>query len=86
MPRSLDTRIRAPATSRTWDMPPGAPSISGEATVCTESRISRDGFTASKWPSTADRSVSAARYRWSSMALMRSARNRTWLADSSPVT
>lgn len=73
-------------TSRTCAMPPGAPSISGEATVCTESRMRSDGFTASKWPSTAARSVSAARYRWSSMALMRSARIRTWLADSSPVT
>src|SRR5918996_540653 len=61
-------------------MPPGAPSISGEATVCTESRISRDGFTASKWPSTVARSVSAARYRWSSMALIRSARSRAGLA------
>ena len=41
MPRSLEARISAPATSRTWAMPPGAPSISGEATVCTESRMRR---------------------------------------------
>ncbi|CAM5384287.1 hypothetical protein SFUMM280S_10854 [Streptomyces fumanus] len=86
MPRSLEARMSAPATSRTWAMPPGAPSISGEATVCTESRISSDGFTASRWPSTAARSVSAARYRWSCRAPIRSARSRTWLADSSPVT
>lgn len=61
IPRSLEARISAPATSRTWAIPPGAPSISGEATVCTESRTSSEGFTASRWPSTADRSVSAAR-------------------------
>ncbi len=33
--------MSAPATSRTWAMPPGAPSISGEATVWTESRMER---------------------------------------------
>lgn len=86
MPRSFEARMSAPATSRTCAMPPGAPSISGEATVCTESRTSRDGLTASRCPRTAERSVSAARYRWSLMARIRSARIRTWLADSSAVT
>ncbi len=61
MPRSLEARISAPATSLTCAMPPGAPSISGEATVCTESRTSSEGLTASRWPRTAERSVSAVR-------------------------
>ena len=86
MPRSLATRIRAAATSRTWLTLPGEPSTSALAMVCTESTTSRSGLTASTWPSTAARSVSAARKRSSRRAPMRSARSRTWAADSSPVT
>ena len=61
MPRSLDARISAPATSRTCATPPGAPSISGEADRLHRVQHQQTGFTSSSWPSTEDRSVSAAR-------------------------
>ena len=67
MPRSLEARISAPGDLADLRHAAGRAVDLGEATVCTESRISSDGFTASRWPRTADRSVSAARYRWSSM-------------------
>ncbi len=85
IPRCLATAMRAAATSRTWVTPPGTPSTSPAAIVCTESMISSRGDTASTWLMTASRSVSAARYRLSWMAPSRSARSRTCAADSSPV-
>ena len=87
MPRSLATAISAAATARTWVTPPAVPSTAGEAIVCTESTTSRPGSTASTWPSTRGQvglggEVAAA----GCSAPMRSARSRTWAADSSPVT
>ena len=73
-------------TARTWVTPPGEPSTSGDDMVCTESTTSNPGCTASTWPSSADRSLSAARYMPSWTLPVRSARSRTWPADSSPVT
>ena len=61
MLRSLAIRISAAETSLTWVTPPGTPSTSLALMVCTESTTSRVGLTASTWPSTAPRSVSAAR-------------------------
>ena len=61
MPRLLATAVSALATARTWVAPPSVPSTAGERTVCTLSRISSDGLTASTWARTADSSVSAAR-------------------------
>ena len=84
--RSLATAVSAAATSRTWVTPPGTPSTPAAAMVCTESMISSRGCTASTCPSTTSRSVSAARKSWSLTAPIRSARSRTWAADSSPVT
>ena len=84
--RSLATAVSADATSRTWVTPPGTPSTPAAAIVCTESMISSRGCTCSTCPSTTSRSVSAARKSWSLIAPMRSARSRTWAADSSPVT
>jgi len=59
--RVLDARISAAVTSRIWAGPPGALSNWPEAMVCTESSTSSAGLTCSMWPSTAARSVSAAR-------------------------
>ncbi len=86
MSRALATAMSDAATSFTWVTPPAAPSTSALEMVCTESRISRLGRTASIWPRTLPRSVSAAMKRSSATASMRSARSRTWAADSSPVT
>ena len=61
MPRDLASRIRVLATSRTCATPPAEPSTAAEPMVCTESTIRTSGATASTWPSTAARSVSAAR-------------------------
>ena len=84
--RDFATLTSAAVTARTWVTPPAAPSTSPLAIVWIESITSRSGSTASMWLSTAARSVSAARYRWSSRAPVRSARSRTWAADSSPDT
>ena len=73
-------------TSRTWVTPPGEPSASAVAMDWTESSTSSDGATCSMWPSTVPRSVSAARKSSSASAPVRSARNRTCAADSSPET
>ena len=54
--------------------------------VWIESTTSRLGRTSSMWVSTAPRSVSAARNSSSCTPPVRSARSRTWEADSSPVT
>ena len=86
MLRVLATRIRAAATSLTWVTPPGTPSMPDAPMVCTESMTSSVGRVCSTWVSSAPRSVSAARYSSGSTALVRSARSRTWEADSSPVT
>ncbi len=83
---SFATAMSAAATSRTWLTPPGAPSTSPDAIVCTESTTSRSGDVAATWPSTVARSVSAASSSVGASAPMRSARNRTCPADSSPVT
>src|ERR1700712_264034 len=85
MPRSRAMAVRVAATARTWVTPPALPSTSDCETVCTESRMSSPGLTASMWASTADISVSAARKRFGWMQPIRSARIRTWAADSSPV-
>ena len=61
MLRSLAIRISAAETSLTWVTPPGTPSTSLALIVCTESTTSSVGLTSSTWPSTAPRSVSAAR-------------------------
>ncbi len=49
MPRSLASRTRFPATSRTWVTPPGTPVASAEPIVWTESTISSRGLTFSTW-------------------------------------
>ena len=59
--RSLATAVSAAATSRTWVTPPGTPSTSTAAIVCTESMISSLGWTHSTCDTIAPRSVSAAR-------------------------
>ena len=86
MLRVLATRISAAATSFTWVTPPGTPSMPDAPIVCTESTTSSVGRTSSMWVSTAPRSVSAARNSSSWTPPVRSARSRTWAADSSPVT
>jgi hypothetical protein len=80
------TRTRAAATSFTWVTPPGTPSTSAAPMVCTESTTSSSGRTAWTCPSSAAKSVSAARKSSSWVPPVRSARSRTWEADSSPVT
>ena len=77
--------MSAPATSRTCVTPPGEPSAVELPIVCTESIITSCGLTASICAMTAPRSVSEARYKSGSIALMRSARKRTCDADSSPL-
>ena len=84
--RALATRMRLAATSRTWLTPPAEPSTASLAMVCTESTTSRSGETDSTCPRTVARSVSAASSRRGRSAPIRSARMRTWAADSSPVT
>ena len=83
--RSLATAVSAAATSRTWVTPPGTPSTSAAAIVCTESMISSLGWTHSTCDTIASRSVSAARKRFSLTPPIRSARSLTCAADSSPV-
>ncbi len=61
MLRSLATATSAAVTARTWVTPPGTPSVPGAVMVCTESTTSSPGLTASRCPSSASRSVSAAR-------------------------
>ena len=84
--RCLASAVSAAVTSRTWVTPPGTPSTPAALMVCTESTMSSRGSTASTCASSAAKSVSAARNRLSLIAPMRSARCRTWAADSSPVT
>ena len=84
--RCLASAVSAPVTSRIWVTPPGAPSTPSAEMVCTESTMSRPGFTASTCSSSAPKSVSAARKRFWLTAPIRSARSRTCAADSSPVT
>ena len=86
MLRVLATRISAAATSLTWVTPPGTPSMPEAPIVWIESTTSSVGRTSSMWVSTAPRSVSAARNSSSCTPPVRSARSRTWAADSSPVT
>ena len=86
MPRLLAAWMRLAATSRTWLTLPAEPSTCALAMVCTESTTTRSGCTASIWPSTVARSVSAARNRLAAIASIRSARIRTCAADSSPLT
>ena len=85
MSRSLQIRMSAPATSRTCVTPPGDPSVVALPIVCTESIMTSCGLTASICAMTAPRSVSEARNKSGSIALMRSARKRTCDADSSPL-
>ena len=84
MPRDLAAWISAAATSRTCPTLPAAPSISPLEMVWTESTITSSGSTRSIWPSTvAGRSPTREEVR--AIASIRSARVRTWAADSSPV-
>ncbi len=57
----LATAIRAAVTARIWLTPPGAPSTPSIVIVWTESTMSSRGRTTATWPSSAARSVSAAR-------------------------
>ena len=86
MPRRFAVRTSALVTSRTCATPPATPSVPCACTVCTESSTSRLGECSSTWPSTTPRSDSAARNSSSCRAPVRSARRRTWAADSSAVT
>ena len=86
MLRVLATRIRAAATSLTWVTPPGTPSMPDAPIVWMESTTNSVGRTSSMCVRTAPRSVSAARNSSSCTPPVRSARIRTWAADSSPVT
>ena len=86
MPRDLAMAMMLAATSRTCETLPAAPSTSALLMVCTESTMTRSGWTWSIWPSTVARSVSDARKRVRAIASMRSARLRTCAADSSPLT
>ena len=65
---------------------PADPSTSALLIVWTESTTTSSGDSASTWPSTVARSVSLARYSERAIASIRSARVRTWAADSSPLT
>src|SRR5699024_5072832 len=85
-PRSLAKATSAAVTERTWVTPPGDPSACAEDIVCTESTMSIPGSTSSTCVNSAPRSLSAARYVSSATLPVRSARNRTCPADSSPVT
>ena len=85
IPFSLAVRMRLAATSRTWLTPPAIPSTSVDCRVCTESTITSSGSVRSICPSARPRSVSAVRRRVSAIAPIRSARERTCAADSSPV-
>ena len=84
IPRLLETAVRALATARTWVAPPSVPSP-GERTVWTLSRISRWGYLLDVRKDGRQLGL-AARYSRSCRAPMRSARSRTWPADSSPET
>ena len=85
-PRSLAIAISPAATVRTCVTPPGPPCALTVDMVWMESTINIDGFTASTCPSNALSSLSAARYISPCRFPVRSARNRTCPADSSPVT
>ena len=87
MPRSLATRIRLAATSRTWLTLPAAPSTAALAMVCTESTTSRSGATASIVAEHGGQvGLGGEVAACGRSAPMRSARSRTCAADSSPVT
>ena len=87
MPRALATWMSASATSRTWVTPPGAPSTSA-----LDDRLHRvDDQQRRAPPRRRGRARRRGRSRRRgtaprSSAPIRSARSRTWAADSSPVT
>ncbi len=59
--RSFATRISVEATLAHWDVPPAMPSIELDEMVCTESAMSRSGWTWSICPRITPRSTSLAR-------------------------
>ena len=78
--------VRAAVTARDWATPPATPSTPEACMVWTESTIISEGFSCSTCPKTTSRLDSAARYKVSCKAFVRSARVRTWPTDSSAVT
>ena len=86
MPFRLPTSISPLAASRTWATEPGALDSSPECSVWTESTTQAAGRSASIAATTAPRSVSASTGTARALSPSRSARIRTWAADSSPVT
>ena len=84
--RCLATRISRAVASRTCATDPAALDSAGSCSVWTESTTQTAGRSASSVASTTDTSVSAMIGTFSAPGLIRSARRRTWAADSSPVT
>ena len=75
-----------PAASRTWPTEPGAPVMPSACRVWIESITQTSGRSASSVASTASTEVSASAGTASAPSPSRSARSRTWAADSSPET
>ena len=82
---ALATSASRVATSRTWPTLPAGPVRSAEAMVWTLSTTASAGATDSIAPTAVASSVVATRPRPLTTAPTRSARPRTWEADSSPV-
>ncbi len=84
--RTLASRTRRAAHSRTWLTVPGAAPTSGSKTVWMESTTRTSGPTSSIAARISGRPVSARRCSPGATAPRRSARSRTCAADSSAVT
>ena len=84
--RALASTTRRWADARTWPTEPGAPPSAARCTVWTESTMSRSGRSSSRWATMASTEASPASHRSSWTAPRRSARRRTWAADSSALT
>ena len=86
MPRSLASRCRRCAPSRTWATDPGPPGASGSCTAWMESMAITAGRAASACAHASGSDVSETTRRSSASVPSRSARSRTWAADSSAHT
>ena len=84
--RALASATRRWADARTCPTEPGAPPSVATCTVCTESTTSRSGSSRSRWATMASTAASPANHKSSWTASSRTARSRTWAADSSALT
>ena len=87
MPRSLATRISRPATSRTWPTEPGAPvSARGVEHLHRVDHAHVGPLGLDRRDHGVEVGLGDDRHRAARPAPRRSARSRTWAADSSPET